>query len=93
VKWSFKNTVETLNFEPHGNFGPLFQKSLPSLKCILQNHEENQSCGKKMRSKNLNVCSYLVQDSSKHAMELAKKRSKVSMRSKVMGFYGKTRTS
>jgi hypothetical protein len=28
---------------------------------------------KKIRSKNLNVCSYLVQDSSKHAMELAKK--------------------
>jgi hypothetical protein len=32
-------------------------------------------------------CSFFVQDSSKEAAELAKKKSKLSMRSRVRGFY------
>jgi hypothetical protein len=80
-------TVKAPNFGPHGNFGILSQKGLLSLKRILQKNEENKSCGKTLDLK-IGFCSYLVHDSSKEATELAKKKSKVSMRSKVMGFYG-----
>jgi hypothetical protein len=40
------NTFKAPNFGPHGNFGPLFQKSLLSLRRVLQNNEENNSCRK-----------------------------------------------
>jgi hypothetical protein len=34
------------------NFGPLFQKGLLSLKCVLQKNEANKSCRKNFRSTN-----------------------------------------
>jgi hypothetical protein len=49
TNWSFGvplahgdiSTVKAPNFGPHVNFGPLFQKSLVSLKRVLQKNEEN----------------------------------------------------
>ncbi len=38
-----QGTVKAPNFGPHGNFGPLFQKGLLSLKRVLQKNEENKS--------------------------------------------------
>jgi hypothetical protein len=64
-----------------------FQKGLLSLKHILQKNEENGSCRKTL-DLHIWFCSYFVHDSSKEGTELAKKKSKVSMRSKVRGFYG-----
>jgi hypothetical protein len=43
---TIKVTVKAPNFGPHGNFGPLFQKGLLSLKRVLQKNEENKSCRK-----------------------------------------------
>ncbi len=67
-----QGTVKAPNFGPHENFGPLFQKKLPSLKRILQKNEENVSCRNTLDPQ---ICfySYLVHDSSKEATELAKK--------------------
>jgi hypothetical protein len=42
----YANTVKAPNFGPHGNFGPLFQKGLLSLKRVLQKNEGNKSCRK-----------------------------------------------
>jgi hypothetical protein len=85
---TLNHTVKAPNFGPHGNFGPLYQKSLLSLKHILiQKNEENKRCRKTL---DLQICfySYFVHDSSKEVRELAKKKkSKVSMRCKVRGFY------
>jgi hypothetical protein len=39
-------TTNAPNFGPHGNFEPLFQKALLSLKRVLQRNEENKSCRK-----------------------------------------------
>jgi hypothetical protein len=39
-----KTTVKAPNFGPFGNFGPLFQKGLLSLKHARQENEENKSC-------------------------------------------------
>jgi hypothetical protein len=39
-------TVKAPKFGPHGNFGPLFQKSLLSLERVLQRNEENKICRK-----------------------------------------------
>ncbi len=64
-----------------------FQKGLLSSKRVLQKDEKNKSCRKTMDLQ-IRFGSFLVQDSFKEAIELAKKRSKVSMRSKVRGFYG-----
>jgi hypothetical protein len=69
------NTVKAPNFGPHGNFGPLFQKWLLSLKLILQKNEENKSCRNTLDLQ-ICVCSYLVHDSSKEATELAEKGAK-----------------
>jgi hypothetical protein len=55
------------------NFGPLFQKGLLSFKRILQKNEENKSCRKTLDLQ-ICSCSYLVHDSSKEAMELAKNK-------------------
>ncbi len=40
----FITTVKAPKFGPQGNFGPLFQKGLLSLKRVLQKNEENKSC-------------------------------------------------
>jgi hypothetical protein len=37
-------TVKVHNFGPHGNFGPLFQMGLLSLKRVLQKNEKNECC-------------------------------------------------
>jgi hypothetical protein len=68
-------TVKAPKFGPHGNFGPLFQKSLLSLKRILPKNEEDKCCRKTL---DLHVCfcSYLLHDSSKEATKLAKKKVK-----------------
>ncbi len=65
-------TVKAPNFGPHGNFGPLFQKGLLSLKRILQKDEEKKSWRNTLDLQ-ICFCSYLVHDSSKNATELAKK--------------------
>ncbi len=85
--WGWSSTVKASNFGPHWNFGPLFQKGLLSLKCILQKNEDNKSCRKSVDLR-IWLCSFLVHNSSKEAIELAKKKSKVSMRSKVRALYG-----
>jgi hypothetical protein len=69
------NTVNAPNFGPHGNFGPLFQKRLLSLKRILQKNEENKSCRNTLDIQ-IWFCSFLVHDSSKEATELARKGPK-----------------
>jgi hypothetical protein len=60
---------------------------LLSSKCALQGKEENKSCGKTLDPQ-IWFCPVLANDSFKEATELAKKRSKVSVRSKIRGFYG-----
>jgi hypothetical protein len=40
------DTVKNSNFELHGYFGPLFQKSLQSSKRVLEKNEENKTCRK-----------------------------------------------
>jgi hypothetical protein len=61
-------TVKAPNFGRHGNFGPLFQKRLLSLK-------ENRSC--KINSDlQIRFCSFFVHDSSTEAAELARKSPK-----------------
>ncbi len=84
-----RRTVKASNFEPRETLLLFFQKGLLSSKRVLQNNEDNQSC---RNTSDLQIwfCSFVIHDSSKEATELAKKkkRSKVSMRSKVRGFYG-----
>jgi hypothetical protein len=63
--------VKAPNFGRHGNFGPLSQKGLLTLKRILQKNEENKSCRDTLDLQNC-FCSYLVHDSSKEATEIAK---------------------
>jgi hypothetical protein len=58
--------METLTF---------FQKGLLSLKPFLQKNEENESCRKNLDLQ-IRFYSFLVHDSSKEAMELAKKSPK-----------------
>ncbi len=77
---SFKDTVKAPNFGPHGNFGPLFQNGLLSLKRVLQKNEENKSC----RNTSFIFRTWFIPRSYR----TCKKKSKVSMRSKVRGFYG-----
>ncbi len=55
----FIDTVKAPNVGPHGNFGPLFQKGLLSLKRILQKNEENKSCRNTLDLQ-ICFCSYLV---------------------------------
>jgi hypothetical protein len=43
VLMDFVTNVKAPNFGPHGNFGPLFQKGLLSLKRVLEKNEENKS--------------------------------------------------
>ncbi len=74
-KKSFVRTVKALNFRPHGNFGPLFQKGLLSLKRVLQKNEENKSCRKSLDPQ-IRFCSFFVHDSSTRATELARKSPK-----------------
>jgi hypothetical protein len=66
-------TLKAPNFGPHGNFGPLFQKGLLSLKRILQKNKENKCCRNTLDIQTC-FCSYLVNDSTKEAAELAKKK-------------------
>jgi hypothetical protein len=66
-----ESTVKTSNFGPHGNFGPLFQKDLLSLKRIVQKKEEDKNCRKTLDLQ-IRFCSFLVCVSSKEATELAK---------------------
>jgi hypothetical protein len=75
-------TVKAPNFGPHGNFDLFFRRA-----CYQKSEENNKSCRKTLDLQ-ICFCSYLVHDSSKEATELAKERSKVSLRSKVRGFYG-----
>ncbi len=69
-------TAKASNFGPHGNFGPLFQKSLVSLKRVLQKNERNKSY-RKDSDLQIRFCSFLVHDSPKEATELAKKGPKL----------------
>jgi hypothetical protein len=68
------NTVKAPNFGPHGNFGPLFQKGLLSLKRALQKNEEDKSC-RKTSYLQIWFCSFFVHDSTE-ATELARKSPK-----------------
>jgi hypothetical protein len=68
-------TVKTPNFEPHGNFGPLFQKGLLSLKRVLQKNKENKCCRKTLDLQ-IRFCSVFAHDASTEATELARKRPK-----------------
>jgi hypothetical protein len=68
----FASRPRAFNFGRHGNFGPLFQKGLLSSKRVLQKNEENKNVEKKSDLQ-IRFCSFLVQDSSKEATELAKK--------------------
>jgi hypothetical protein len=68
-------TVEAPNFAPLGNFGPLFQKSLLSLKRVLQKNNENESCRNPLDLQ-IRFYSFLVHDSSKEVTELANKGPK-----------------
>jgi hypothetical protein len=69
------DTVKAPNFGPHGNFGPLFQKGLLSLKRVLQKNEEDKSCSSALDIE-IRFCSFLVHDSSKELTELPKKGPK-----------------
>jgi hypothetical protein len=69
------DTVKASNFGPHGNFGPLFQKGLLSLKRVLQNHEDNKSCRTTLDLQ-IRFCSFFVHDLSTEATELTRKSSK-----------------
>jgi hypothetical protein len=68
-------TVKVPNFEPHGNFGPLFQKGLLSLKRILKKNEENKSCRKPLDLQ-IWFCSFFAHDSFTEAIQLARKSPK-----------------
>jgi hypothetical protein len=69
------HTVEASNFGTHGNFGPVFQKGLLSLKRVLKKNGENESCRKTLDLKTY-FCSFLAHDSLKEALELTKKGQK-----------------
>jgi hypothetical protein len=64
---TIQTAVKTSNFGPHGNVGTLFQKGLPS------SNEENKGCRKTLDLQ-IRFRSLLVNDSSKKATELAKKK-------------------
>jgi hypothetical protein len=87
-RWS-RGFVKASNLELHGNFGPLFQNGLLSSKRIPQKNEAIKSC-RKTPDLQIWFCSFSVHGSSKEATELGKKKSKVSLSSKVRGFYGKS---
>ncbi len=90
------HTVKARNFGPHGNFGPIFQKGLLSLKCVLQK-SENKSCRKTLHLQilftNHKFCSFFVHDSSTEATELERKSPKFpsGQSFQVRGFYGSIR--
>jgi hypothetical protein len=75
VTFSKFTNVKAPNFGPHGNFGPLFQKGLLSLKRVIQKNEENKSCRKNFDLQ-IRFCSLFVHDSSTEATELARKSPK-----------------
>ncbi len=69
-------TIKAPNFGPHGNFGPLFRKSLLSLKRVLQKNEENKSCRNTLDLQ-IRFCSFFfVHDSPTEATEPARKSPK-----------------
>jgi hypothetical protein len=69
------STVKVFNFGPRGNFVPLFQKCLLSLKRILQKNEQHTSCRITLDLQ-IWFCSFFVHDSSKETKELARKSPK-----------------
>jgi hypothetical protein len=83
--WGIFCTVKASNFGRHGNFRPVFQKGLLSLKHILQKSEENKSCRKKLA---VQICfrSFFVHVSSKEGTELAKKDPKCPWGPKLGAF-------
>jgi hypothetical protein len=80
-------TVEAPNFWPHGNFVPLFQKALLSLKRVLHKNDDNKSCTKTLDLQ-IRFCSFFCTWFIHRSYRGCKKKSKVSMRSDVRGFYG-----
>jgi hypothetical protein len=73
----FGSTIKAPNFGPHGNFGPLFQKGLVSLKRVLHKNEENKSSRKTLDLQiKIRFFSFFVHDSSTEATELARKSPK-----------------
>jgi hypothetical protein len=68
-------TVKAPNFGPQGNFGPLFQKGLLSLKRVIQKNEENKSCRQTL-DRQIRFCKFFVHDSSTEATELARQSPK-----------------
>ncbi len=81
----FERNVNTSNFGPHGNFGPLFQKGLLSSKRVLHKNEENKSCRKTLDLR-IRFCSFPVDDSSKEATQVAKKGPKFPCGPKLEAF-------
>jgi hypothetical protein len=71
----FIHAVKAPNFGLLGNFGPLFQKGLLSLKRVLQKNKENKSFIK-MLGLQVRFFSFFVHDSSTEATELARKSPK-----------------
>ncbi len=64
--------VKAPNFGPHENFGPLFQKSLKSLKRVLQKNEENKSFRKTLDLQ-IRFCSFLYMIHPKRVQNLQEK--------------------
>jgi hypothetical protein len=87
-KKASRPTVKALNFGPHGKFGPLFPKGLLWLKRVLQNNEENKS-NRKTLDLQIRFCSFFCTWFIHRSYRACKKKSNVSMRFKVRGFYGR----
>jgi hypothetical protein len=74
------HTVKARNFGPHGNFGPIFQKGLLSLKCVLQKNEENKSCRKTSHLQ-------ILFTSSVHFLYMIRPQKLQSLKEKVQNFH------
>ncbi len=85
-------TAKAPNFGPHGNFVPLFQKGLISLKLVLQKNKENKSWRKTLDLQ-IRFFSFFVHDSSTEATELARKSPKFPRDPKLEAFTVPTFTS
>ncbi len=79
--------MKATNFAPHGNFGRILERSVASLDEFSTKNEQNKVCKLKIFLQLLFppfFCRTRFDDSN----PFWKKRSKVSMRSKVRGFDG-----
>jgi hypothetical protein len=73
--YSSIDTLKAPNLGPYVNVGLIFQKGWLSSKPVLRDNEERESCTKILHSQ-IWACSFSVHNSSKEAMELARKGSK-----------------